>query len=159
MLAGFEGILVQLDRLQLLMATVLYQERETTPQRAEPEGEELWLTLAELTAVSGWQLKPEGVFRDEVCIPVQAARRSALIRDGSSGTLFNLTEFARWIEQPFAHDEKNAVWYFGPGGWDWKDRLGSRQAPDFSLPDLQGHLHTLLELRGKKVFLLFWASW
>lgn len=156
---GYKGIRAQLDQLQSLMATVLYQERETTPQRAEPEGEELWLTLAELTAVSGWQLKPEGVCKDEVCIPVPAARRSALIRDGSSGSLFNLTEFARWIEQPFAHDEKNAVWYFGPGGWDWKDRLASRQAPDFSLPDLEGHLHTLSELRGKKMFLLFWASW
>jgi len=140
-------------------ATVLYQEREGTAPQAEPDGDELWLTLPELTAVSGWQLKPEGVCKDEACVPVPAARRAALIRDGSPETLFNLTEFARWIEQPFAHDEKNAVWYFGPAGWDWKDRLASRQAPEFSLPDLDGHVHTLSELRGKKVLLLFWATW
>jgi len=141
------------------MVTVLYQGRENTAERAEPQGEELWVPLAELTAVSGWQLKPEGVCKDEACIPVSPVRRSALIRDSSTRTLFNLTEFARWIEQPFAHDAKNAVWYFGPPGWDWKDRLASRQAPDFSLPDLEGHMHTLSELRGQKVFLLFWASW
>ncbi len=140
-------------------ATILYQERESTAQSAEPQGEELWLTLAELSAVSGWALKPEGVCKDEACVPVPDARRAALIRDGSSGPQFNLTEFARWIEQPFAHDENNAAWYFGPPGWAWKDRLASRLAPDFSLPDLAGHAHTLSELRGKKVFLLFWASW
>ena len=39
-------------------ATVLYQERESTSQSAEPRGDELWLTLPELTAVSGWALKP-----------------------------------------------------------------------------------------------------
>jgi hypothetical protein len=141
------------------MTTVLYQERESTAEGAEPQGEELWLTLPELTAVSGWQLKPEGVCKDEACVPVPDARRSALIREGSTGALFNLTEFARWIEQPFAYDGKNAVWYFGPAAWDWKDRLASRLAPDFSLPDLEGHLHTISELRGKKLLLLFWASW
>ena len=140
-------------------ATVLYQEHEVVAKSAEPQGDELWLTLPELTAVSGWALKPEGVCKDEACVPVAEARRGALIRDGASGPLFNLTEFARWIEQPFAHDENSAAWYFGPAGWDWKDRLASRLAPDFSLPDLHGHVHTLSELRGNKVFLLFWATW
>jgi AhpC/TSA family len=141
------------------VATVLYQDRESEAKRAEPHGDELWLTLSELTAVSGWELKPEGVCKEEICVPVPDARRSALIRNGASGTLFNLAEFARLIEQPFATDEGNAVWYFGPAAWEWKDRLTSRQAPDFSLPDIAGHVHTLSELRGKKVFLLFWASW
>jgi hypothetical protein len=141
------------------VTTVLYQDRESAAEHATAEGEELWVTLPELTTVSGWRLKPEGVCKDEACVPVPDARRAALIREGSAGALFNLTEFARWIQQPFTHDEKNAVWYFGPPSWDWKDRLASRQAPDFSLPDLEGHVHTLSELRGKKVLLLLWASW
>lgn len=141
------------------MATVLYQDRESEAKGAEAQGDELWLTLSELPIVSGWELKPEGVCKEEICVPVPDARRAALIRDGASETQFNLAEFARTIEQPFAHDVGNAVWYFGPAAWDWKDRFASRQAPDFSLPDLAGHVHTLSELRGKKVFLLFWASW
>ncbi|SMB98726.1 Peroxiredoxin [Thermanaeromonas toyohensis ToBE] len=32
-------------------------------------------------------------------------------------------------------------------------------APDFSLPDLQGRVITLSQLKGKPVFLNFWASW
>jgi hypothetical protein len=139
-------------------ATVLYQESETQAE-ARAEGPELWLTLPALTAVSGWELKPEGVCKEETCVPVPNPRRAALIRSETSGTLFNLTEFARLIQQPFAFDESHAVWYFGPAGWEWKDRMSSRQAHDFELPDLGGRLHSLSELRGGKLFLLFWASW
>jgi AhpC/TSA family len=136
-------------------ATVLYQDQDTRTDRARSEGDELWLPLSELKAVSGWELKPEGVCKDELCVPVPDAHRQTLIRDDQ----FNLTEFARLIEQPVAHDQNNAVWYFGPAAWEWKSRLTSRAAPDFELPDLSGHRHTLSELKGKKVFLLFWASW
>jgi len=140
-------------------ATVLYQDRETPVDGARVEDDSIWLTLPELTEVSGWELKPECVCKDEICVPVPDGRRPALIRDEPSGRMFNLTEFARLIEQPVAHDKKHAVWYFGPPSWDWKSRLTSRLAPDFALPDLSGRLHTLSELRGKKLFLLFWASW
>ena len=140
-------------------ATVLYQDAETRVEEARVETNQLWLTLSQLTQVSGWALKPEGVCKDEICVPVPEARRPALIRDEASGPLFNLTAFAQQIQQPVAHDETHAVWYFGPPAWDWKSRLASRMAPDFALPDLSGRLHTLSELRGRKLFLLFWASW
>jgi hypothetical protein len=134
---------------------VLYQDRETRTEGARPTADSLWVPLSELKALSGWELKPEGVCKDEVCVPVPDARRHALIRDGE----FSLTEFARLIEQPVAHDENQGVWYFGPPAWEWKSRLASRIAPDFELADLSGRLHTLSGLLGKKVFLLFWASW
>ncbi len=139
--------------------TVLYQERESHIDAAQVDGDELWVTLPELHATSGWELKPEGVCLEEICVPVPDARLPALIRKESSGTLFSLTEFARLIQQPVAHDEKNAAWYFGPAGWEWKTRLTSSEAPDFSLPDFEGRMHTLSELRGPKLFVLFWASW
>jgi hypothetical protein len=138
---------------------VLYQELESQTTPADIAADDLWLTAAELTRVSGWELKPEGICKDEICVPAPAARRTALLREATPKPLVNLTEFARLIEQPFAHDEKSRVWYFGPAGWEWKDRLASREAPDFSLPDLEGKVHTLSELRGNKVFILFWASW
>lgn len=139
--------------------TILYLDRENNAGVAAAEADNLWLSLPELGAATGWELKPEGVCRDEICVPVPAARRQELIREETHTTIFNLTEFARLIQQPFAHDEKTAVWYFGRPGWEWKSGLESREAPDFSLPDLAGRTHQLSELRGKKVFLLFWASW
>ena len=140
-------------------ATVLYKERESRLVAAQVDRDELWVTLPDLTASSGWELKPEGVCLEEICVPVPEARLPALIRKEPSGTLFNLTEFARLIQQPVAHDERNEVWYFGPAAWEWKTRLSGAQAPDFSLPDLEGRMHSLSDLLGKKVFLLFWATW
>jgi peroxiredoxin Q/BCP len=32
------------------------------------------------------------------------------------------------------------------------------EAPDFTLPDLDGNLHSLSDYRGRKVVLLTWAS-
>jgi len=39
------------------------------------------------------------------------------------------------------------------------NRLRSLEAPDFTLPDLDGKLHSLSDYRGKKVLLMSWASW
>jgi peroxiredoxin len=33
------------------------------------------------------------------------------------------------------------------------------EAPDFTLPDLRGRLHSLRDQRGKKTLLIAWASW
>lgn len=139
--------------------TVLYDGRETTLEGLpETDAGELWLELDDLPRTTSWELKPEGVCKGEVCVPVPEARRAELL--GSGGDDFNLSEFARRIEQPFAHDEGSGVWLFGLPGWEWRaGRPAFHQAPDFVLPDLEGKPRALSELRGKKVFFLFWATW
>lgn len=140
-------------------ATVLYDGRESSLEAApKSDVSDLWLKLGDLPRATGWELKPEGVCKGEVCVPLAEARRVELL--GPGGDNFNLSEFARRIEQPFAHDEGSGVWLFGPPGWEWQaGRPALHQAPDFVLPDLEGKPHALSELRGKKVFLLFWATW
>ena len=140
-------------------ATVLYQEKVTRVPRTVTEGDDLWLTLPDLEAASGWALKPEGVCREESCVPLPDDRRSRFIREGSAESWFNIAEFARLVEQPFARDDVHNVWYFGSPGWEWKSRLESPLAPDFMLPDLQGKRYSLSDFRGKKVLLACWASW
>ncbi len=48
--------------------------------------------------------------------------------------------------------EKKSVKIKDPG----EDRL---EAPEFSLPDLEGNMHSLKEFRGKVMILDFWATW
>ena len=38
-------------------------------------------------------------------------------------------------------------------------RASSLEAPNFTLPDMNGRAHSLADYRGKKVLLITWASW
>ncbi|MBM3947361.1 MAG: redoxin domain-containing protein [SAR202 cluster bacterium] len=140
-------------------ATVLYQDKVSKLPRTWVEGDDLWLTLPDLVAASEWEIKPEGVCRGETCVPVPDARHRSFFYAEGGQQWFNLTEFARLIDQPFARDGAHGVWYFGPPGWEWQAHQGTPEAPDFTLPDLQGKQYTLFQFRGKKVVLACWASW
>jgi hypothetical protein len=139
------------------MSTVIYGDRKSEVSTASAEGNDLWLDARDLTKASGWELKPEGACKGEVCIPIPPARASEFVRD--NGRRFNLAALARQLGQPVVHDDKNGVWYFGEAAATRRSSLASHEAPDFELPDLDGKLHRLSNYRGKKVLLSAWASW
>jgi len=130
-----------------------------TTSRARVRGDDVWLPLDDLPTATAWELKPEGVCRGETCVPLSPAQKAAILDGEKIPTWFNFSEFARLIEEPIAIDQDQRVWYFGPPGWEWRSRSAGNTAPDFTAPDLAGHQHSLRELRGKKMLLLFWASW
>jgi hypothetical protein len=119
------------------------------------DGEHLWIDTAEFQTVTGWAFKPEGFCRGHTCVPVPPARATELV-DGSS---INASAFWRRLGNPVVHDTAAEVWVLGTGAGDRSTSLQSLEAPDFNLPDLGGHSHTLSEHRGKKVLLATWASW
>jgi peroxiredoxin len=47
----------------------------------------------------------------------------------------------------------------GAGATQRAEALASGEAPDFELPDLTGRMHRLSDYRGRRVFLVTWASW
>ena len=55
------------------------------------------------------------------------------------------------------HDERAA--YLGVAAAERAVALAALQAPDFTLPDLEGRRHALLAHRGKKILLVAYASW
>jgi hypothetical protein len=65
----------------------------------------------------------------------------------------------RHLGKALAHSEAGDVWVLGERAGDRVEALRSLQAPDFSLPDPSGAMHSLSEQRGKKVLLVSWASW
>jgi len=115
----------------------------------------LWLNADDFKRVSGFDLKPEGFCKGEQCYPVPPARKAEFEKSGR----YNLTALAELIGQPMVADEAHQVWCFGEAAENRKRALTSLQAPDFSLPDLEGTMHSLSEHRGKKILLVSWASW
>jgi AhpC/TSA family protein len=61
--------------------------------------------------------------------------------------------------RPVAVDLDERVVYLGVSAAERATALASLEAPDFSLPDLEGRRHSLSEYRGKKVLLVAYASW
>lgn len=130
----------------------------TTPAPAIPSND-LWITVAELTRATGFVVKPQGVCRKELCFPLPKDRKSEFIFKAGKEQWFNLTAFARMLHQPVAHDDALNIWYFGPRPEVQNNYLGSFQAPNFTLPDMNGKPHYLSDFRGKKVLIVTWASW
>ncbi len=60
---------------------------------------------------------------------------------------------------PLAVDHEERVAYLGSSAAARAARLASLEAPDFTLPDLDGRVHSLSQHRGKKVLLVAYASW
>jgi hypothetical protein len=140
-------------------STVIYDD-VATELSARTEAGELWISSGDLYRVTRFELKPEGVCRGAICYPLPPASfgQSQLLRHESGKSWFNLTAFARLMNQPVAHDASRSAWYFGARS-DQRQELASLQAPDFTLPDIDGRLHSLSDFRGKKVHLVTWASW
>jgi hypothetical protein len=140
-----------------MAVTILYGDRPVSVASATAEGNNLWLSLDDLRATTGWELKPQGVCLGEVCIPIPAGREADFV--GADGTQFNLAALVRQLLQPAVHDDAHAVWCFGEAASTSNNALQSLQAPDFTLPDLDGTWHALSAYRGRKILLVSWASW
>jgi hypothetical protein len=140
-----------------MSVTIIYGDHPVSVASATTEGNNLWLSLDDLRATTGWELKPQGVCLGEVCVPIPAGRETDFVR--ADGKQFNLTALARQLNQPAVHDDAYAVWFFGEAANARDNAWQSLQAPDFMLPDLDGQWHSLSEYRGRKILLVSWASW
>jgi len=145
-------------RAKEIHATIVYDDRATDVTAAREEAGQLWITTADLKRATGFEVKPQGVCRDELCFPLPKAKQQDFLRKEPRATWFNLMAFATLARQPVAHDEALSVWYFGLRS-DQRQTLSSLEAPDFTLPDIYGKPHSLSDFRGKKVLLVTWASW
>jgi hypothetical protein len=135
--------------------TVLHEQRETRLPDAIAHGDELWLDRAAIEHATGWSWKAEGPCHGDVCVPLPRVHAGELVRDGR----LNVAAMWRHGGQPVVHDAASSVWVLGSGAAQRSAALATLQAPDFTLPDLDGARHSLSSYRGRKVFLATWASW
>jgi hypothetical protein len=96
---------------------------------------------------TGWQIKPEGACKGDICVPLPSGTADRL----------DARMLSDRLGMPLVHDVASGLWALGPesGG----RALTTAEAPDFALPDLNGREFHLSSLRGQKVLMVAWASW
>ena len=111
----------------------------------------LWMAAEDAERVTGWTLKPEGMCRADLCVPmpVSAVR----------GREVDVEAFWTKLGGPVVASDARDVWALGAPADERNAALTGLQAPDFTLPDIDGTPRSLSQLRGRKVFVATWASW
>jgi hypothetical protein len=101
----------------------------------------------------GWELKPEGLCREDVCVPVRD-RASMFVGDE-----VDLTAVATALGRAAVVDAGAGIAAVAIDAEGRRQALDSLRAPPFVLDDLDGHPHRLDEWRGRKKLLVAFASW
>ena len=101
----------------------------------------------------GWELKPEGLCRDDVCVPVRD-RASLFVGDD-----VDLAAAAAALGRAAVVDALGGIAAVAMDAEGRRQALDSLRAPTFVLDDLDGHPHLLEEWRGRKKLLVAFASW
>jgi len=117
------------------------------------EGGRVVLSADALREALGWELHEGTLCNEAMCVPLRAGSRLG------EGGVFDLVEVATTLDRPLALDLEARAAFLGVSAGERAQALGSLMAPDFTLPDVSGRLHTLSSYRGKKVFMVAWASW
>ena len=111
--------------------------------------EQLEVTPGELERQTGWELKPEGLCKDDRCVPLPGG--------GATDGLVDVRAVAGRLGMPLVHDDRLDLWALGPEAGDRV--LASADLPPIVLDDVEGRPFDLSSLRGEKVLIAAWASW
>ena len=138
------------------MITVLTDDGQVMEApRAEATGQGLWLPADDALTLTGWAVKPEGLCKGSVCVPLPPRREGEIVRGGR----IDVAALWRLLGKPVVRSDRGDAWVLGEDAQERAAALASLEAPDFTLPDAQGRLHSLSDHRGRKVLLVTWASW
>lgn len=97
---------------------------------------------------TGWEIKPEGACKGDVCIPLPDD-----VRDG-----MDAVAIANAMGLPVVEDEAHGLISIGPESIGGR-ALTTATAPEIELPDLDGKLFSLSSLKGNKVVVYAWAPY
>ncbi|MCD9622947.1 hypothetical protein [Rhabdothermincola salaria] len=135
--------------------TVLTAEGDTEVD-AHDDGDRVWLEADAIHRLTGWEPKPEGLCRGDLCVPVRdpGARHA----DGR----LDLAAVSAALQRPFAVARPSGgptVVSIGDAAHERAAALAGGRAPQLRLPDLSGTLVEVPALERRKRVLLAWSSW
>lgn len=136
------------------MGQVTFVDEAVRTVEAEVDGDgRVLVDPGVLADAIGWTLKPEGLCRGEVCVPVRD--RTAI----EVGDRVDVAAVAGALRQPIAVDAEAGYVAVALPAEARRAALDALHAPDFTLPDLDGRPRSLDEWRGSKRLLVAFASW
>ncbi len=135
-------------------ATVLYQGKTITLETTGP-GNGLLIDPKDLSAVNGFELKPEGACYADMCVPIP----DNLMVEADGKSWFDLLAFADLLDQPYVADEAERVFSFAEVPAKRDNMMVNGMAPDIELTDRSGNVFRLADLKGKKALIVTWSSW
>ena len=123
---------------------------EQVGQTASVITQQMTVPVGEFEQHTGWQLKPEGACKGDLCVPLPGDA----VKDGSVA----LDVVADRLGMPVVADEQRGVFSLGPESITGR-ALSTATAPELVLPDVDGNDFRLSSLRGQKVLLVAWAPY
>lgn len=101
-------------------------------------------------ASTGWELKPEGACRGEVCVPLPG---------GVDGDTVEVSAVAERLGMPVVSDDPSGLFALGPATISGR-ALATATAPDLELPlVLSDSTWRLADQRGRRTVIVAWAPW
>lgn len=137
----------------MTLGRVINQEGATVSVEVVSNFGEFAISFADFAKATGWQLKPQGLCIDEVCVPVRETNRL------TDSTSIDLVEFARVTKQNIVFDRQRQVAALGEPADSRDESMSSLLAPDFKLPDIHGRQVSFSDFNRRKRLLLAWSSW
>src|SRR5262245_3577063 len=103
------------------MTRVIHKSHDTRLARATADGDALWLDRDELERATGWLWKPQGLCRDETCMPIPRNTDRPLV----DGDRLDAAGMWRYAGLPIAHNRSGDLWVLGEGA-SQRDRKSTR---------------------------------
>ncbi len=107
--------------------------------------DDLTLTVEAFGRGTGWEIKPEGACKADVCVPL-------------GGGAFDWQITAERLGMAVVAEPEAGLWAIGPESLGGR-ALVSAAAPELVLDDIDGAPFRLSSLRGQKVVLVAWAPY
>ncbi len=133
--------------------TVITEEIAGVDGSVDAAAGRILIDPADLPAAMGWELKPSGLCQADTCVPV--ADPAALRVDDS----VDVAAVARALGRRTAVDLDAGIVAVALSGELRRRALRELVAPEFTLPDLEGRLHSLSDWAGLKRLLVTFSSW
>ena len=137
----------------MTLGLVVNREGETMAVEIASNFGEFAISLDDFARATGWQLKPQGLCIDEICVPVRDAKTL------TNQTQIDLVEFARVTNQNIVVNQERKVAALGEHADTRSEAMTSLDAPDFRLPDIHGRQVSFSDFNRRKRLLLAWSSW